>query len=93
MFYVARNNAFKGPDKSIFQGCVAWFAGILITFLAFAMLRYKGWEDKIARKLHAKAQEVSGKLHSRSSCATAVPQPCHTKCCMLQVLDSCSSAT
>jgi hypothetical protein len=60
LFYVARDNAFNGPNKSIFQGSVAWFAGILISFLAFAMLRYKGWEDKIARKLHAKAQEVSG---------------------------------
>lgn len=35
----------------IFKGVVAWVAAIFITFLAFAMLRYKGWEDKWARKL------------------------------------------
>lgn len=44
-----------GPPLSclqfIFKGVVAWIASIFIAFLAFAMLRYKGWEDKWARKL------------------------------------------
>jgi high-affinity iron transporter len=62
LFYLARDNAFQGPNRAIFQGSVAWLAGIIITFLAFAMLRYKGWEDKIARKLEAKAQEVGHHL-------------------------------
>ena len=38
-------------SQFIFKGVVAWIACIFITFLAFAMLRYKGWEDKWARKL------------------------------------------
>lgn len=58
LFYVAKNNLFTGDSKAIFKGCIAWFAAILMTFLAFAMLRYKGWEEKIKRKLEKLAAEA-----------------------------------
>lgn len=55
VYYTAKQNIFTGKNQSIFKGSIAWFAGSLITVLAFAMLRYKGWEDKIKRKLEMKA--------------------------------------
>jgi hypothetical protein len=58
VFYLAKENLFNGQNKAIFKGSIAWFAGILITILAFAMLRYKGWETKIKRKLEGMAQQV-----------------------------------
>ncbi len=64
MFYVAKENLFTGNSKSIFKGTIAWFAGILITMLAFAMLRYRGWEDKIKRKLEGMAQKVPTGYHT-----------------------------
>ena len=54
MYYTAQQNLFQGgTGQFIFKGVVAWVASIFIMFLAFAMLRYKGWEDKWARKLGA----------------------------------------
>lgn len=59
VFYVFKNNVFTGANQAIFKGCIAWFAAILITVLAFIMLQYKGWEDKIKRKLEGMAEKVS----------------------------------
>ena len=54
MYYKAQQNLFQGGSgQFIFKGVVAWIACLFITFLAFAMLRYKGWEEKWARKLGA----------------------------------------
>lgn len=58
IYYVARDNVFQGKNRNIFKGAIAWFAGALIAIFAFAMLRYRGWEDKIKRKLEAKIQAV-----------------------------------
>lgn len=43
------------PFSPLTQGAICWVAAIFITMLAFAMLRYKGWETKWERKLQATA--------------------------------------
>lgn len=53
-FYVAQNNVFSGSNLLIFKGSVSWVASVIITYLAFAMLRYEGWEAKWERKLAAR---------------------------------------
>lgn len=52
-YYKAQNNLFQGRNQMIFNGVIFWVASAFVTFLGFAMLRYKGWEDKWARKLKA----------------------------------------
>lgn len=60
LFYVAQNNVFTGNNLQIFKGVVSWIACIFITYLAFAMLRFEGWEAKWERKLAAQGiQRVS----------------------------------
>lgn len=78
LFYVAKNNLFTGESKNIFKGSIAWFAGILITILAFAMLRYKGWEDKIKRKLEILAAKELEK-QKRGDVEDPVPTTWHGK--------------
>ena len=60
-YYVFRNAIFVYESKSaeIFQGIVAWVAAVIITILAFAMLRFLGWEAKWQRRLDAVAKQVS----------------------------------
>lgn len=66
LFYVAQNNVFTGKNLLIFKGTVGWVACIFITYLAFAMLRYEGWEAKWERKLAAQGiKEVRAK-HQQS---------------------------
>ncbi len=42
---------FSFRQQFIFKGTVAWVAALFITYLAFVMLQYQGWEEKWARKL------------------------------------------
>ncbi|KAL6765919.1 iron permease FTR1 family-domain-containing protein [Haematococcus lacustris] len=65
VFYVTKENVFTGTNKSIFAGSICWFAGTLITILAFAMLRYKGWEEKIQRKLEERAKQELERLEGK----------------------------
>lgn len=37
----------------IFKGAVSWVACLMITYLAFTMLQFQGWEEKWKRKLDA----------------------------------------
>lgn len=75
VYYVAKNNVFNGNDKAIFKGSIAWFAGCLIAILAFAMLRYKGWEDKIKRKLETLAQKELDKRNGVVDAECQAPPP------------------
>lgn len=54
LYYTAQNNLFQGKNQFIFNGVICWVACIFVTILAFAMLRYKGWEAKWERKLKTK---------------------------------------
>lgn len=51
VYYVAKSQLFQGSSKMIFRGVISWVAAILITILAFAMLRFLGWEDKWERRM------------------------------------------
>ncbi|GAX73688.1 hypothetical protein CEUSTIGMA_g1139.t1 [Chlamydomonas eustigma] len=66
--FVNRSNpALKG------QGVIAWVASAFITYLSFAMLRYKGWEDKWARKLTGqKTLEMSAQSFSSPAVTNGV---------------------
>mmetsp|Transcript_10892 Transcript_10892/g.23475 ORF Transcript_10892/g.23475 Transcript_10892/m.23475 type:complete len:524 (+) Transcript_10892:94-1665(+) len=84
LFYTAQNNLFQGSAQAIFKGVVAWVACIFITLLAFAMLRYKGWEEKLTRRLKGqtekalakqKADAVSLELISQEEGSAAGPKP------------------
>lgn len=68
VFYVAKQTLFKGDGKAIFFGYVSLLAALLITLLAFAMLRFMNYEKKWERKLTAAAQKSA----VRSPIATGV---------------------
>lgn len=72
LFYVTKEKAFGGPGADIFKGCISVVAGTLIVILAFAMMRYRGWEDKIKRKLHALAKK---ELDKANGIVEVVPPP------------------
>ena len=55
----AKDNIFQGRNQFIFKGATAWLASLLITILAFAMLRFMGWEEKWKRRLGEAAKKVS----------------------------------
>jgi high-affinity iron transporter len=54
IYYAAQTHLFKGQSQFIFNGVVAWIACIFITWLAFKMLQFEGWEEKWKRKLKEK---------------------------------------
>ncbi|KAG1680548.1 hypothetical protein FOA52_014995 [Chlamydomonas sp. UWO 241] len=54
LYYVFQSNVFQGKNQMIFNGVIFWVAAIFITFLAFAMMRFEGWEAKWKRKIGAK---------------------------------------
>ena len=51
LYYKAAQNLFQGPNQMIFKGVVSWIASFMITYLAFTMLQFSGWEEKWRRKL------------------------------------------
>ncbi|KAL4423883.1 hypothetical protein ABPG75_001184 [Micractinium tetrahymenae] len=51
LFYVANNKIFSGHAQSIFKGVVSWIASLLITVVAFHMLKFYNVERKWRRKL------------------------------------------
>ena len=59
IFYVAKQTLFQGAGKAIFFGYVSLLAALLITLLAFAMLRFTNYEKKWERKLTAAAQKAA----------------------------------
>lgn len=53
IFYVLGNQVFSGNAASIFKGCICWVACLLITMVAFHMLKFYNMERKWRRKLEA----------------------------------------
>ncbi|EFN52192.1 hypothetical protein CHLNCDRAFT_139414 [Chlorella variabilis] len=51
LFYVAGEKIFTGNSQSIFKGVVSWIASLLITVVAFHMLKFYNVERKWRRKL------------------------------------------
>jgi high-affinity iron transporter len=51
LFYVAGSKIFTGNSQSIFKGVVSWLASLLITVVAFHMLKFYNVERKWRRKL------------------------------------------
>ena len=60
VFYVAGNKLLSGNASLIFKGVIAYIASILITLVAFHMLKFYNLERKWKRKLEGAAtKEVS----------------------------------
>ena len=59
LFYVAKKTIFQGQGQAIFNGFLMLIASFMLTFLAFAMLKVKGYEEKWRLKLEAAAEMVS----------------------------------
>jgi high-affinity Fe2+/Pb2+ permease len=68
IFYVAQQTVFQGDGKNIFEGILLLIASFMITFLAFAMLKIRGYEEKWQAKLEASATQMVS-LHP-------MPMPC-----------------
>ena len=51
LFYVANTAIFSGNAQLIFKGSIAWVAALLITIVAFHMLKFYNLERKWKRKL------------------------------------------
>ena len=58
LFYVAQQTVFSGDGKNIFTGVLMLIASFMITFLAFAMLKIRGYEEKWQAKLEASAAQM-----------------------------------
>lgn len=58
LFYVAQQTVFQGDGKNIFTGILMLIASFMITFLAFAMLKIKGYEEKWQAKLEGAASQM-----------------------------------
>ena len=58
LYYVAQQTAFQGDGKNIFEGILVLVASFMLTFLAFAMLKIKGYEEKWQAKLEASAAQM-----------------------------------
>lgn len=57
LFYVAGEKIFTGNSQSIFKGVVSWLASLLITVVAFHMLKFYNVERKWRRKLEGAMHE------------------------------------
>ncbi|MEW5313705.1 MAG: hypothetical protein WDW38_005248 [Sanguina aurantia] len=51
VFYVAQKNLFSGDSEAKFKGSMSWIAAVLVTVLAFAMLRFYTMEARMKTKL------------------------------------------
>lgn len=53
VFYLANTKLMSAEASLIFKGCICWLAAILITVVAFAMLKFYNLERKWKRKLES----------------------------------------
>lgn len=60
-FYVAKNAVYGGNGAEYFEGAISWFAALLITILAFAMLRFYNIEARFKYKLESAARKAAAK--------------------------------
>lgn len=51
VFYVAQKNLFSGDSEAKFKGSMCYVAAVLVTILAFAMLRFYTMEARMRAKL------------------------------------------
>ena len=58
----------------IFKGVVSWIASFMITYLAFTMLQFSGWEEKWRRKLDIIASKQLKQEQNSASKATEPQQ-------------------
>mmetsp|Transcript_35138 Transcript_35138/g.48747 ORF Transcript_35138/g.48747 Transcript_35138/m.48747 type:complete len:455 (-) Transcript_35138:142-1506(-) len=58
VYYLLRDNLFSGDAKYIFEGIVSTIATVMITILAFCMLRMWNMQEKWEKKLKAQFQEA-----------------------------------
>jgi high-affinity iron transporter len=58
VFYATKSRVMAGPSKAIFKGYINLVAVLLITALAFAMLRFMNYERKWAAKLEDAAAKI-----------------------------------
>lgn len=75
LFYVAQQTVFQGDGKNIFEGVLLLVASIMITFLSFAMLKIKGYEEKWQAKLETSAAQMVRPSSSRMHCKAACGAP------------------
>lgn len=66
VYYAAKTLLFKGTAKAIFQGVISYIAVILITYLAFAMLRFANIEEKYTKKLQVAAKNAAADVANPS---------------------------
>jgi high-affinity iron transporter len=57
-FYITKSKVMGGAAKAIFKGYINLVAALLITLLAFAMLRFMNYERKWAAKLEDAASKI-----------------------------------
>ena len=72
LFFVAKRTIFAGPGQSIFYGFLMLLASFMLTFLAFAMLKVRGYEEKWRLKLEAATEVTRARPPAiHPSCAAA----------------------
>lgn len=80
LYYKAAQNLFSGPNQMLFKGIVSWIACLMITYLAFTMLQFFGWEDKWKRKLdiiaakQLKQAEEQAAASAKAACHAAATE-------------------
>ncbi|PSC73283.1 Plasma membrane iron permease [Micractinium conductrix] len=65
LFYVANEKLFTGDSQAIFKGVISWVACLLITVVAFHMLKFYNVERKWRRKLEG-ALDADREIAARS---------------------------
>ena len=100
LFYVAQTQLFVGIAREVFTGFMFLIASYLITVLAFAMLRFKGYEQKWEEKLTSAAVNLPalsyGYNRSPMSLALWRPNcmgngmPCQSKLVPCQFVAACN---
>ena len=58
IYYTLDSQVFTGKGEQIFEGIISVIASIMITILAFGMLKMMALQDKWNRKLKKSALEV-----------------------------------
>jgi high-affinity iron transporter len=62
IYYTLDNEVFSGKGEQIFEGVICVIASVMITVLAFGMLKMMALQEKWNRKLKKSAMEVSNQL-------------------------------
>lgn len=60
LFHLANEKLFSGNTSLIVKGCIAWVASLMITYVAFHMLKFYNLERKWRHKLEAGLENSTG---------------------------------